>query len=185
MHSSRTAVPFRFRRFPGRHRGRMRAWVLAVALLGQTAWVPATIAIGEQGPIPSRATLPLPAGSTTAPRSTPLARRPAVDGAPSFLSEETVATRPSIQYEEAQAHANDRIDFVPGGRVTTGFTPRGSDRWTVGGLDPTTLPAGRLDGRTMRTQSGTGRGTTTLGADPSVDAPNTDPTPAPLADGAS
>ena len=183
--SMRTAVSFRFHRFPGRRVGRARASLLAVAVLAQVAWVPTTIANGDRGSAafgdtPSRADGPM-----TDHRSARLARRPAAHAAPSSSSEPGDGAQPSIQYEEARAHANDRIDFVPGGRVTTGFTPRGSDRWTVGGLDPTTLPAGRLDGRTMRTQSGTGRGTTTLGADPSVDAPNTDPMPAPLADGAS
>jgi len=178
-------VPFGFRRFPGRRRGRARAWLLAVALLGQAAWVPATAAIGEHGPNPSRATPPRPAGSAVAPRPTALAKRPVVDAAPSFLSEAAPAAQPSIQYEEAQAHANDRIDFVPGGRVTTGFTPRGSDRWTVGGLDPRSLPAGRLDGRTMRALAGTGRPTMTPGADPSADAPNADPAATPVAVSAS
>ena len=33
--------------------------------------------------------------------------------------------QPTIQYEEAIAHADDRIDFTPGGRVTVPFKPRG------------------------------------------------------------
>ena len=49
-----------------------------------------------------------------------------------------------------EAHANDRIDFTPGGRVTVAFTPRAGDRWTVGGTTPTALPGGRLDGATLR-----------------------------------
>ncbi len=59
---------------------------------------------------------------------------------------------PSIQYEETVAHDHDRIAFAPGARVGVGFTPRSSDRWTVGGGNPVALPGGRLDGRTMRTQ---------------------------------
>ena len=57
---------------------------------------------------------------------------------------------PSIQYEEAMAHADDRMSFEPGGRVTIPFKPRKSDRWAVGGVRPGALPAGRLTGRAMR-----------------------------------
>jgi spore germination protein YaaH/flagellar hook assembly protein FlgD len=57
---------------------------------------------------------------------------------------------PTIQYEEALAHAGDRIAFTPGARVTVPFTPRKSDRWAVGGQQPTALPAGRLTGKAMR-----------------------------------
>ncbi len=58
--------------------------------------------------------------------------------------------RPSIQYEEALAHANDQIDFAPGGRVSIPFTPRPEDDWTVGGGSPRALPAGRLSGQSIR-----------------------------------
>ena len=58
--------------------------------------------------------------------------------------------RPSIQYEEALAHADDQIAFAPGGRVITPFTPRPEDDWTVGGRSPQRLPAGRLSGTTIR-----------------------------------
>ena len=58
--------------------------------------------------------------------------------------------RPTIQYEEALAHARDRTVFAPGERVSVPFKPRKSDRWAVGGLPPRTLPAGRLTGRAMR-----------------------------------
>src|SRR6185503_7446158 len=74
---------------------------------------------------------------------------------------ENAGLQPSIQYEEAEAHRLDRIDFAPGGRVTVGFTPRSSDRWTVGGGAPTGLPAGRLDGKSMRGGA--------QGADPATD----------------
>ena len=59
---------------------------------------------------------------------------------------------PSIHWEQARAHENDRISFTPGARVTVGFTPRSTDRWTVGGVAPQRLPAGRLDGKAMRQQ---------------------------------
>jgi spore germination protein YaaH/flagellar hook assembly protein FlgD len=58
--------------------------------------------------------------------------------------------RPTVQYEEAMAHAADKITFAPGGRVTVPFTPRKSDRWAVGGVAPRTLPAGRLSGKAIR-----------------------------------
>jgi spore germination protein YaaH/flagellar hook assembly protein FlgD len=61
----------------------------------------------------------------------------------------TAVDRPSTAYEAWLAHANDRISFTPGGRVTIGFTPRSTDAWTVGGLAPSGLPAGRLAGMTM------------------------------------
>ena len=56
----------------------------------------------------------------------------------------------SIQYEEAMAHAADRIDFEPGERVTTPFKPRSNDGWPVGGAAPRELPAGRLSGADLR-----------------------------------
>lgn len=59
--------------------------------------------------------------------------------------------RPSVQYEEAIAHADDEIAFAPGGRVNVPFTPRPEDDWTVGGEPPQVLPAGRLSGTTIRT----------------------------------
>jgi spore germination protein YaaH/flagellar hook assembly protein FlgD len=61
--------------------------------------------------------------------------------------------RPTIQYDEAMAHAADRIAFTPGERVTVPFTPRASDRWTVGGERARALPAGRLSGRDIRNRN--------------------------------
>ena len=58
--------------------------------------------------------------------------------------------RPSVHYEDALAHANDRIAFRPGGRVSVPFRPRATDTWPVGGRPPQALPAGRLTGRSMR-----------------------------------
>ncbi len=62
----------------------------------------------------------------------------------------TGAVRPSIQYEEALAHADDKTAFAPGDRVDVPFKPRTSDRWAVGGASPRALPAGRVSGRAMR-----------------------------------
>jgi spore germination protein YaaH len=50
--------------------------------------------------------------------------------------------QPSIHYEEAASHANDPVDFRPGGRVEVGFRPRAGDTWTIGGRAPRALPAG-------------------------------------------
>ena len=60
------------------------------------------------------------------------------------------AIRPSIQYEEALAHANDKVAFAPGGRVSVPYAPRPADDWAVGGVAPRRLPAGRLSGQALR-----------------------------------
>ena len=44
----------------------------------------------------------------------------------------------------------DKTTFVPGDRVTVPFKPRKGDRWTVGGVTPRALPAGRLSGKAIR-----------------------------------
>src|SRR5258706_8449446 len=59
------------------------------------------------------------------------------------------AGQPSIVYEEAMAHANDRIEFTPGGRVVQGFSPRAGDGWPVDGKAPRALPSGRATGLDM------------------------------------
>src|SRR5690349_6781985 len=43
---------------------------------------------------------------------------------------------PSVLYEEAVAHAQDRIAFAAGGRVTVPFSPRAADRWAIDGVRP-------------------------------------------------
>ena len=58
--------------------------------------------------------------------------------------------QPGIHYEDALAHADDHIDFAPGGRVTVGFRPRSDDTWDVAGKAPRALPAGSASGRQMR-----------------------------------
>jgi spore germination protein YaaH len=54
--------------------------------------------------------------------------------------------QPGVHYEEAMAHAQDRISFKPGGLVTRGFTPRAGDTWPVDGSAPRALPAGNATG---------------------------------------
>ena len=73
-----------------------------------------------------------------------------VTGAAPTQSQPAGALRPTIQYEEALAHADDRIVFVPGARVNIPFEPRPEDDWAVGGVAPRTLPAGRLTGQAIR-----------------------------------
>ncbi len=74
------------------------------------------------------------------------------DGAPAQVTSDDPAggLRSTIHYEEVVAHEDDVIDFTPGKRVTLGFTPRPGDAWKVGGASARALPAGRLDGNTMR-----------------------------------
>lgn len=82
------------------------------------------------------AALPLPIASAAGPRA-------GVGAATSPGSE------PSIAYDQAMEHANDKIVFEPGGRVSVGFSPRSDDRWSVDGRAPAALPAGRATGRQM------------------------------------
>jgi len=93
---------------------------------------------------------------------------PRADTDPTAKTSDT-GLSPTIHWEDTQKHAGDRITFTPGARATVGFTPRSSDRWKVGGVEPRALPAGRLDGRQMRPHA------------PSVTADPT-PTPAPAPD---
>ena len=59
---------------------------------------------------------------------------------------------PSVQAVEAAEHLDDEVAFTPGARVERGFAPAPGDRWTVEGMVPGALPAGRLDGRELRKQ---------------------------------
>jgi spore germination protein YaaH/flagellar hook assembly protein FlgD len=73
-----------------------------------------------------------------------------VSAAEPTIRPETGVVQPTIQYDEAVAHAADPLVFTPGERVTVPFTPRASDRWPVGGERARALPAGRLSGRDIR-----------------------------------
>jgi len=103
------------------------------------------------------------------------------------------ALRPGVQYEELMAHAADRIDFTPGGRVTVPYRPRAGDTWQVGGRAPRALPAGTATGRAL-IPSSAGAATPPQPApasaapaptDAPVDAPSNDTSPPPAADNAS
>ena len=86
--------------------------------------------------------------------------------------------RSTIQYDEAVAHADDKIAFAPGGRVEVAFTPRGSDRWAVNGVDPRKLPAGRATGKALRDAE---HSLPRTPADPALADPNSTPNNAPAA----
>ena len=87
----------------------------------------------------------------------------------------TAGIESTIHWQEALAHEHDRIAFTAGGRVTVGFSPRTTDRWTVGGVTARALPAGRLDGASMRRQR-MGKVARAAGdrADPAVDQASVD-----------
>src|SRR5262249_54015957 len=57
--------------------------------------------------------------------------------------------QPGVPYEQAIAHAGDRIKSRPGGRVTVPFRPRAGDGWSVAGKAPRALPAGTATGREL------------------------------------
>ncbi len=96
--------------------------------------------------------------------------------------------QPGIHYKDALAHANDRITFTPGGRVTVPFRPRADDRWSVGGVVPRRLPAGSVSGRDLLS-NGDGKPAASPAASSAptapVDAPAAGPSDPPVADGAS
>jgi hypothetical protein len=55
----------------------------------------------------------------------------------------------SIMHDEALAHANDKVNFVPGDAVTVPYRPRVGDTVQIDGAMPVALPAGRASGRSM------------------------------------
>ena len=165
----------------------LTALVAASVLVAQLlAAIPAQAAVG-------RATSPAASG--------PAERAPAAPAADTAAGVGNL--EPGVQYEEAIAHAADRIDFAPGGRVTVGFRPRAGDTWQVGGRAPRALPPGTASGRELLPTPGSsiGAGEPAPVADPNlaepiptgsappsdapVDAPSDDPAGLPAADGAS
>jgi spore germination protein YaaH/flagellar hook assembly protein FlgD len=117
-----SSVPTRSSRLPRSPIGRVLA--LAALLAAQAVWVGSASAVAA-------------------------VTRPIEEADPSAATA-AAGLSPTIHWEEVQKHAGDRITFTAGDRVTVGFTPRPSDRWKVGGVEPRALPAGRLDGRRMR-----------------------------------
>ncbi len=56
---------------------------------------------------------------------------------------------PTIQYQEAMAHASDPNTFTPGDAVVIPYTPRAGDKTVIDGSTPVALPAGSATGRAM------------------------------------
>ncbi len=109
----------------------------------------ATIAIG----LLAAALLPGPTIASVAARDpVPFPTGPAsISVAPPSDTGGTVAdevghSQPSVMYEQAMAHAGDRITFTAAGRVSVPFAPRSTDHWPVGGGAPVRLPVGRASG---------------------------------------
>ncbi len=123
---------------------------------------------------PMAAALALVLGAGLLPVAT-LAAAPRADGATTL--------RPTVQYEEALAHANDRIAFKAGGRVTVPFRPRAGDPWVVDGARPRALPAGSASGKALRALPN-GAASLVPTTAPRVDAPIVDPATVIAADGA-
>jgi spore germination protein YaaH/flagellar hook assembly protein FlgD len=94
--------------------------------------------------------LPLTAAVVIVATTAPAAGARSDVDAPAAARPGPTEVRPTIQYEEALAHAHDRIPFVAGERVKVAFAPRRSDRWQVDGVAPRALPPGRLTGKAIR-----------------------------------
>ncbi len=107
------------------------------------------LALALAGLIGSPVAAAMPGAASAAP---PLPIAP-IDSAPSDLAPGDGAASgdlTSIHYEHAMEHANDDIEFEPGGRVTVPFSPRAGDRWEVDGKAPRPLPPGHATGVQMR-----------------------------------
>ncbi|HET7703997.1 MAG TPA: glycosyl hydrolase family 18 protein [Candidatus Limnocylindrales bacterium] len=154
-----------FRRSLTRHGARTVTAIVAIAIAGLGGWASPSagepraasertavaaphVRVVADADIDAGGTAPAAALASFDERTADPTAEPATDAA----APDAAGLLPSIQYEEAEKHANDKIDFAPGGRVTVGFQPRPSDTWTVGGGTPRALPAGRLDGKAIRGQ---------------------------------
>ncbi len=145
-----------------------RALLTAVVVtLGQLA--PAVVAGGPSGQAPIA-----PAGPSVGHGATPTVTATAATDTPGAASPEaTGGIQPGIQYEEAIAHAGDRIAFAAGGIVTVPFRPRLGDAWPVAGRAPRALPAGSASGRALRVRPP--QGVPTDGAPAAAATPATSP----------
>ncbi len=124
----------------------------------------------------------------------PVAASDATAGDANAAGGTPVTLQPTVQYEEAVAHAGDKTTFAPGARVSVPFKPRAADRWAVGGVRPRELPAGLLGGKALRAARRPGppirddppaAAATVFGDGPNVaaiDRPSVDPASAPMAD---
>jgi spore germination protein YaaH len=96
---------------------------------------------------PHRAALALALGTLLA---APIGLVPAAAATPADQSTEPADLGGSAHYRQAEAHANDVIDFEPGARVSVPFAPRSGDAWDVDGSAPRGLPAGFATGLQLR-----------------------------------
>jgi spore germination protein YaaH len=101
--------------------------------------------------------------------------------AASHAADGAATLRPTVQYEEALAHANDQIAFKAGGRVTVPFRPRTGDSWVVDGGRPRALPAGSKSGKALR-DAANGPSPVARPTAPGLDAPIVDPAATIVAD---
>ena len=69
-----------------------------------------------------------------------------VTPSPASAAEGPQTDGPSIQYQEALAHASTAYTFTPGGIVNVPFRPRAGDITPVDGAAPVALPAGSGSG---------------------------------------
>jgi hypothetical protein len=108
------------------------ALVAAILSIGSLP-IPSAVLAAPIAGVPRSASAPsIAASAQAAPRDQnrgTAETAPAADSPPA----ESSAGRPSIVYEEAMAHANDKIDFTPGARVDKGFAPRAGDTWPIDG----------------------------------------------------
>jgi spore germination protein YaaH/flagellar hook assembly protein FlgD len=127
------------------------ALLLVFLTVGSLPIAPAALAVPPPRPALLHDVNAAPPANPTASGTygVPTSRHPAADTRAALDTRASGAGEPSIVYQEAMAHANDRIDFTPGGRVQQGFSPRAGDGWPVDGKAPGTLPSGRATGRDM------------------------------------
>ncbi|HEX3428863.1 MAG TPA: glycosyl hydrolase family 18 protein [Candidatus Limnocylindrales bacterium] len=164
-----------------RHAIRAGATLVAVLMAGQGGLGPSAAGLGGAGVPTVDRTVDVAPRAQVAAESRPLGletSRSDDPAAPPATPVDAGGGLPSsVQFEEAQAHQNDRIAFTPGTRVSIGFTPGRDDRWPVGGAEPAALPAGRLDGASIRAQGRPeGATSSSLLAEPAPAPPVADPT---------
>jgi spore germination protein YaaH len=134
---------------PGRRSARIALRLSAAALLLGPAALPIGASAGVTAPRAS-ATSSSAGKLVTDGDPAPAVRATQPDGGGTAGAATPAGpTGPSIQYLDTLAHEHDKLAFVPGDRVTVGFTPRPADTWTVDGGRPVSLPAGRVSGHEL------------------------------------
>ena len=149
-------------RFSQRRSRALSSAILGAAVIAATFAGPVAVSAGHD---------PAPPAIAGLPDATPVTPADQAD------ANETAAQHPSTAYEQAMAHAADRIDFVPGDRVDVPFSPRTGDSWPVDGHAPVALPGGRASGRDMATSPQGSRWAAVGPADTPAPASTASPTP--------